>query len=194
MKNPRPARDRTGWYLARAAASTGPPETAARPVGEEPFFGSRRRAHGANGDYYGTTNGGGMHSQGSVFQIASGGTLTTLYSFCALSNCADGQGPRSGVVEGGGGFTSLYSFCESGQNTGNCPDGSFPEAGLAVGSSRGLYGTTYNGGAENTCHLGCGTVFLITPPGSLTTLHSFTLADAADENPFSQLASSRLNS
>jgi uncharacterized repeat protein (TIGR03803 family) len=167
---------------------------------------------GANGNYYGTTNGGGMNSQGSVFKVTSAGALTTLYSFCTLTDCVDGQGPRAGVVQGSGGnlygttqygglygwgsvfeispagsFTNLYSFCKSGQDTGNCPDGSHPLTALTVAPDADLYGTTYSGGSDNTCSLGCGTVFQITPAGSLTTLHSFTLADGDGANPFSRL-------
>jgi len=48
----------------------------------------------ANVDFYGTTNGGGMYGWGTVFKITPTGTLTTLYSFCALSNCADGEQPE----------------------------------------------------------------------------------------------------
>jgi uncharacterized repeat protein (TIGR03803 family) len=165
---------------------------------------------GTDGNYYGTTYNGGAHGMGSAFKITSGGTLTTLYSFCTLTSCADGQNPRAGMVEGSSGgfygtteygglygwgsvfeirpagaFTSLYSFCASAPpGSNNCPDGSFPEAAL-VASSGDFYGTTYNGGTDYTCSNGCGTVFQITPKGALTTLHSFAMAEGA--NPFSQL-------
>jgi uncharacterized repeat protein (TIGR03803 family) len=36
-----------------------------------------------------------------------------------------------------------------------------------------FYGMTYYGGASSNCTDGCGTVFKITPGGTLTTLHSF---------------------
>ena len=32
---------------------------------------------------------------GTIFKIAPDGTLTTLYSFCAQSDCADGSQPNS---------------------------------------------------------------------------------------------------
>jgi len=165
---------------------------------------------GTNGDFYGTTKNGGVHGMGSVFEVSRSGALTTLYSFCAATNCADGSDPRAGLVEGANGnfygttnyggaygwgsvfgitaagaLTTLYSFCESGQESGNCPDGSFPSAALAAGSDGNFYGTTYNGGTDNTCNDGCGTVFQMTPGGALTTLHSFAMTDGA--NPFSQL-------
>jgi uncharacterized repeat protein (TIGR03803 family) len=64
----------------------------------------------------------------------------------------------------GGVLTTLYSFCSQA----NCTDGSFPEAGLVQGSDRNFYGTTTQGGTNNF-----GTVFTITPNGTLTTLYSF---------------------
>jgi uncharacterized repeat protein (TIGR03803 family) len=50
-------------------------------------------------------------------------------------------------------------------------DGASPGAGLIECSDGALYGTTFEGGAENR-----GTVFRITPAGSFTLLHSFTAA------------------
>jgi uncharacterized repeat protein (TIGR03803 family) len=52
-----------------------------------------------NGDLYGTTYQGGANGGGTVFKITPGGTLTTLYSFCALSNCTDGELPAAGLVQ-----------------------------------------------------------------------------------------------
>jgi uncharacterized repeat protein (TIGR03803 family) len=67
-------------------------------------------------------------------------------------------------------FTSLHSF--------DGTDGD-PYAGLVQGTDGNLYGTTQIGGADTKrCGiLGCGTVFKITPSGTLTTLHSFDGAD-----------------
>jgi uncharacterized repeat protein (TIGR03803 family) len=53
-----------------------------------------------DGNFYGTTELGGANGAGTIFQITSGGTLTTLYSFCAQPSCADGGSPRSGLVQG----------------------------------------------------------------------------------------------
>ena len=57
-------------------------------------------------------------------------------------------------------FTTLQSF----DNT----DGKYPDAGLVQATDGNLYGTTYGGGAKND-----GTVFRITPSGTLTRLYSF---------------------
>jgi uncharacterized repeat protein (TIGR03803 family) len=51
-------------------------------------------------------------------------------------------------------------------------DGADPEAGLVQGADGNFYGTTYEGGTH-----GDGTVFKITPGGTLTVLHSFDGTD-----------------
>lgn len=75
------------------------------------------------------------------------------------------------VMAPDGTLTTLHSFVGS--------DGSFPYAPLVQGTDGNFYGTTQNGGASLNCHLGCGTVFMMTPNGTLTTLHSFSLTDGA---------------
>jgi uncharacterized repeat protein (TIGR03803 family) len=53
----------------------------------------------ANGDLYGTTQFGGANPSSSsfgavtVFKTTPSGSLTTLYSFCSQSGCADGEFP-----------------------------------------------------------------------------------------------------
>jgi uncharacterized repeat protein (TIGR03803 family) len=143
-----------------------------------------------DGNFYGTTSGGGVNLQGTIFRITASGALTTLYSFCSQSGCTDGSMPQAGLVQatngnfygttyGGGGangrgtvfkitpggtLTTLYSFCpQSG-----CPDGGSPQAGLIQATNGSFYGTTFAGGAHDL-----GTVFKITPGGNLTTLYSF---------------------
>lgn len=56
----------------------------------------------------------------------------------------------------------LHSFIGGG-------DGAYPEAGLIADMAGNLYGTTYGGGAG-----GQGTVFQLTPAGTLYVLYSFT--------------------
>lgn len=143
---------------------------------------------GTDGNLYGTTNKGGANDGGTVFQLTPGNVLTTLYSFCSEANCTDGTLPLARVVEGtdgnfygttsyggtnnagtffrvssAGAFTTLYSFCAQT----HCADGETPGA-LTLGNDGNFYGTTFVGGAN-----GNGTVFQITPTGTLTTLHSF---------------------
>jgi uncharacterized repeat protein (TIGR03803 family) len=45
-----------------------------------------------NGNLYGTTEGGGANSDGTVFKITPSGTLTTVHSF----DGTDGNGPLGG--------------------------------------------------------------------------------------------------
>ena len=150
----------------------------------------------SDGNLYGTTYAGGANSGGTVFRLAPAGALTTLYSFCALASCVDGQGPNGslvlatdgnfygttlvgGIADAGtvfkitsqGSLSTLYSFCTESR----CTDGKRPFAGLIEGSDGNLYGTTVFGGTDNQ-----GTVFRITPAGSLTTLHSFRGSDGAE--------------
>src|SRR5229473_209818 len=140
---------------------------------------------GTDGNLYGTASAGGAHGQGTVFKITPTGTLTTLYNFCALSNCADGSAPYAGLMLGIDG--NLYGTTESGGAHGqgtifkitqrgtlttlhsfNSTDGSSPEAALIQAPDGSFYSTTYNGGLE-----GYGTAFKITSGGTLTTLHVF---------------------
>jgi len=148
-----------------------------------------------NGYLYGTTQGGGAHNGGTVFKVTPSGALTTLYSFCRESGCGDGDWPEAGLVQatngdfygttyfggaGGDGTvfkitptgtpTTLYSFCSQGAHP-VCTDGGMPTAGLVQAADGNFYGTTEYGGAS-ACEYGCGTIFKITPNGTLTTLHS----------------------
>src|SRR5437868_4602463 len=57
----------------------------------------------ANSNLFGTTALGGANNSGTVFEIVktAGGyasTPTTLVSFCALANCADGAQPEAGLI------------------------------------------------------------------------------------------------
>src|ERR1039458_8611686 len=142
------------------------------PDGYSPYAGL---VQATNGDLYGTTYFGGTGNGGTIFKIAPGGTLTTLYSFCSQTNCADGGGPYAGLVQAtsgdfygttalggtggwgtvfkitpGGTLTTLYSFCSQT----NCTDGATPYAGLVQDTNGDFYGTTtHKGGAAS------GTVF-----------------------------------
>jgi uncharacterized repeat protein (TIGR03803 family) len=169
---------------------------------------------GSDGNFYGTTSEAGANGVGTVFKITPSGTLTTLYSFCSQADCTDGESPAAGLIQGSDGYfysttyagganenesddysggtvfkiapsgtlTTLYSFCSMlVPGTDVCLDGSEPEAGLTQGSDGNFYGTTYAGGAN-----GFGTVFELTPSGTLTTLYSFCSegGDACAEGAF----------
>src|SRR5215472_4389148 len=64
----------------------------------------------SDGNFYGTTYAGGAHQYGTVFSIASTGTLETLYSFCAETGCHDGTHPN-GLIQANDGtfYGTTYS-------------------------------------------------------------------------------------
>ena len=135
----------------------------------------------------------GTCGDGTVFKMTTNGTLSTLYSFTGGS---DGDMPVGGLVQGADGnfygttqwggtndsgtvfkittngtFTSLYSF----RGSDNAYPAIGPAAGLVLGADGNFYGTTYSGGAYlDQSGFSQGTVFKITPDGTLTTVYSFT--------------------
>ncbi len=158
---------------------------------------------GTDGALYGTTVAGGVapcgngYSCGTIFRITTAGKLTTLYVFPAggaqgwypglpLVQGADG-GFYGATFEGGannvgtifkltapGKLTTLYSLCSAA----NCTDGGYG-ANLVQATDGNFYGTT-PGGGDLSCggfNFGCGTVFSLTPTGTLTTLHTFENTD-----------------
>jgi len=149
-------------------------------------------AQATDGNFYGTTLGGGANESGTVFKITPAGSLTTLHSFCSEADCYDGLTPYGGVVQAtdgnfwgttysgdcngsvfkmtpAGTLTTLYCF--------GYTDGANPSAGLVQATDGNFYGTTQFGGTSSACEFGCGTVFELTPMGVLTTLHSFSGSD-----------------
>jgi uncharacterized repeat protein (TIGR03803 family) len=101
-----------------------------------------------------------------LIQATDGNFYGTAYEGGA--NCApDGCGTIFKITPSGA-LTTLHSFCSQS----NCTDGEYPEAGLIQATNGNFYGTTYEGGA-NCAPDGCGTIFKITPSGTLTTLYNF---------------------
>jgi uncharacterized repeat protein (TIGR03803 family) len=139
----------------------------------------------ALGNFYGTTQGGGAHKFGVVFEVTPSGTETVLYSF---TGGADGAYPTGGVVrdaEGnlygttanggrynqgtvfkvtpGGIETVLHSFRGAAYG-----DGKNPQGGLVADTHGHLYGVTWTGGTSHD-----GTVFEVTSSGTYKVLYSF---------------------
>ena len=149
-------------------------------------------AQGTDGNLYGTTRQGGANNNGTVFKMTPAGTLTTLYNFCSIGACLDGNQPAGALVQatdgnfygtttgggpfgagtvfkitGSGSLTTLHSF----RNI----DGNNANSRLFQANDGSFYGTTAFGGNPSECPVfnGCGTVFKITSGGALTTLYTF---------------------
>jgi uncharacterized repeat protein (TIGR03803 family) len=125
-----------------------------------------------------------LKEQGTVFKLAPNGTLTVLHTFTGGKNGGKPQpgllldnagnlfgstltGGKSGngtlfEIAKDGKFKRLYSF--TGQRDGNSPNG-----GLIQDPDGNLYGTTQLG-PRNASD---GTVFKLSPAGTLTVLHAF---------------------
>jgi uncharacterized repeat protein (TIGR03803 family) len=148
---------------------------------------------GTDGNFYGTTSGGGANNEGTVFKITPEGTLTVLhsfditggnYSYAGLVQATDGnfygttseggtyRDGRVFKITPGGTLTTLHSF--------DGTDGANPYARLVQATNGNFYGTTSGGGTYSY-----GTVFKITPGGTLTTLHTFDITDG--KYPFAGL-------
>jgi len=128
---------------------------------------------GANGEF---PNGGLVQaSNGSLYGTAAFGGSTTV-------NCADPGGTPPG------GCGTVFKLTEMGvltvRHRFDGTDGGVPSAGVVQATDGNFYGTTSEGGANSTlCSgYGCGTIFKITPGGTLTTLHSFDGADGQTPN------------
>jgi uncharacterized repeat protein (TIGR03803 family) len=137
---------------------------------------------GADGNFYGTTAFGGsgtFGAGGTFFTVTSGGDLTTLYNFCSLQNCADGEQPTNIFLATDGNFYgitwyggvnnnqgTIFQFTPSGTLTTlhnfNGTDGTGPGGGgtLMQDTSGTLYGTMQQGGPGwPTCSSCDGTIF-----------------------------------
>jgi uncharacterized repeat protein (TIGR03803 family) len=166
--------------------------------GANPYGGLVR---GTNGNFYGTTQGGGTNGFGTVFRISPSGSYSNLYSFASSTN--DGANPYGGLVQGsdgnfygttevGGtnacGCGTVFRISPSGNHTtlhsfaGPPTDGAYPFAGLARGTDGNFYGTTFGGGSP-----GPGTVFRISPSGTYSNLYSFGSQPNDGANPFAAL-------
>jgi uncharacterized repeat protein (TIGR03803 family) len=153
-----------------------------------------------DGNFYGTTEAGNCvdtganASCGSIYKVTPNGVLTTLHTF-SYGPIGYGVGTAS-LVEGGDhnfygmtgagakGFGTIFQMTPSGALTtlysfsGNC-DGTGPTAAtptyLLLGADGNFYGTS--GAVANTSENG--TIFKLTPNGTLTTLYVFSGTDGS---------------
>jgi uncharacterized repeat protein (TIGR03803 family) len=163
----------------------------------------------SSGNLYGTTAGGGVYFNGTVFELtpgnAGGWTETVLHNF----NFSDGISPYAGLVfdasgnlygatyaggtygygtvfeltpQGSGQWNETVLFNFNGQNA----TGDAPYATLIFDTAGNLYGTTVFGGTYDS-----GMVFELTPQASgewiETVVHSFEPSNWDGGNPFGGL-------
>ena len=161
--------------------------------------------HYSDGNFYGTTAGGGANGNGTIFRVTPAGVLTTLHSFAALTGVVNSDGATPGAalvvdtadgnlygttINGGtyglgaifsvnpvtGAFTAQYSFVGG-------ADGATPYGSLLWAANGTLYGTSTLGGKN-----GNGTVYSVTlgsaaplafslASGSYTSTQTVTLSD-----------------
>ncbi len=154
---------------------------------------------GNDGNFYGTTQSGGLYQKGTIFKVTPGSVLTTLYTFDNTGlhggnvqaklilgsdgnfygTTANGGGATKGTVfriTPGGDLTTLCSFGTNG-NTGDTPAG-----GAIQGTDGNFYGTTEYGGTFTI-----GTVYKMTPQGVVTTLHEFSGPTTEGHLPLGEL-------
>jgi uncharacterized repeat protein (TIGR03803 family) len=158
---------------------------------------------GTDGNFYGTTSGGGATGYGTVFKVTPSGVLTTLHSFTMAegyppagpllqgtdgnfygTTSEGGSGSLGGVfkITSAGAMTVLYDFDFSFASAGDI--GRNPLGGLAEGPDGNFYGVTSVGGPS-----GHGTIFKITPSGTLTNLYMFAGPDGSEPSSGLILAS-----
>lgn len=161
--------------------------------GQTPYAGL---IQATDGNFYGVAAFGGANGYGTIFKITTSGVLTVLHNF----DGTDGANPQTSLVQATNGnlygaalyggannvcfqgcgaifeinpSTSAFTLLHSFDNT----DGQYP-TGLIQATDGNLYGATVGCVPGNNCvPVNQGTVFQITPTGTLTTLHSFTGPD-----------------
>jgi uncharacterized repeat protein (TIGR03803 family) len=163
--------------------------------GYEPIGGM---VQGTDGNFYGTTATGGASDLGVVFKMTSAGTLTTLASF----DNTDGWEPEGQLIQatngsfygttlrgGANGDGEVFKITASGTLTAlhsfDVTDGFEPNDALVQATDGNFYGTTTGGGTGSPSE--DGTVFEITPAGTLTTLYNFTGYEGDGASPFGGL-------
>ena len=147
--------------------------------------------------FYGSTTGGGLNQNGTIFRLAFTGTYATIYTFTAVDNGGindDGASPVAPLIQGtdsmlygtapvggangagtvfklatnGTGYSEVYTFSQLGQ-TGYNSDGATSKSPVYFGSDGKLYGAATEGGPN-----GFGTIFQLTTSGSFNLIYSPT--------------------
>jgi uncharacterized repeat protein (TIGR03803 family) len=177
--------------------------------GGDPKFPYAGLIFDAGGNLYGTTELGGTHSQGTVFEVipSSDGTWSESVLYDFTGNADGGQPSGSLIFDTAGnlyGTTSLGGSSNCAQGCGTVfkltsasggwtesviytftggPDGREPYSRLQLDAAGNLYGTTLQGGNVGTvCNTGCGVVFELKPSSGGTWKQSvlYTFKGSAD--------------
>jgi uncharacterized repeat protein (TIGR03803 family) len=150
----------------------------------------------SDGNFYGTTGNGGtsvalcQQGCGTVFKITPQGKLTTLHRF----DHTDGYLPAAELIQGldgnfygttneGGkyGLGTVFKITPSGTLTtlhvfGSVPfDSAYVNAGMLQMLNGTFFGTASSGGTNCSTNGTCGTVFKMTPDGTVTTVYNFCI-------------------
>jgi uncharacterized repeat protein (TIGR03803 family) len=150
------------------------------------------------GVLYGTTSAGGLHLEGTAFDLTQSGGVWTENVLYAFAGGSDGAQPIGSLIKGskgelygttqyggggscfgGAGCGTVFELSESGgvwtekvlYAFSGGVDGAYPEAGLVLSGTGALYGTAQNGGKHDE-----GVAFALTKSGgswNQTVLHSF---------------------
>ena len=152
-----------------------------------PFFPIAQPLMDTQGNFYGTSEGGGTFNLGSVYKVAPDGAVTVLHSF----NGTDGQLPESDLARDGqnnlygttvqGGahiyYGTIFKVAPDGTETvlysfpGTFPDGSNPRGSLILDAAGNIYGLTPY--TDNNFNSNGGSIFKLAPDGTFTLLYQF---------------------
>jgi uncharacterized repeat protein (TIGR03803 family) len=150
-----------------------------------------------DGNFYGTTLNGGLvgcngYGCGTLWRMTPAGVFTVMHRFAGGD--ADGNGGQTTLIQGRDGNLYGTTYLGGPWNGGTVfkmsltgaykvihlfdalNEGDMPRE-LVHASDGFLYGTTGEGYGYGCGGWGCGTIFRMSPDGSLTTLHSFTGQD-----------------
>ncbi|MDQ4141741.1 MAG: Ig-like domain-containing protein, partial [Bacteroidota bacterium] len=154
---------------------------------EEGIKARRSLMLGKDGNFYGTTSGGGYNYKGTVFKITPGGAVTVLHSFGSSNDGEDinglvqgADGNLYGTAQNGGSQSSgtIFRISTSGTNfkvlsaLPGTLGGVAPRGSLVQGRDGYFYGMTEWGGTYNS-----GTIFRLCSDGSYTILRSLEHKD-----------------
>jgi uncharacterized repeat protein (TIGR03803 family) len=141
-----------------------------------------------DGNLYGVASTGGSNGFGTVFSLSTNGVFTPLWSFQStdgaypvgpLTPAADGQLYGATALGGSNNLGTIFGLDTNGVVASlvsfDSLHGAYPSNGLVQAADGSFYGAASAGGTNG----GWGTVYHLTPDGTLTAPHSFNYQDGA---------------